>query len=130
MKDTKIVLIYDDECTLCNRFKKGIELLDLKKSIRYVPVGDENIYFEYPELNRELCEEEIHLVDKEHNIYAGGEVVRFLIGLFPTAQKFAWLLDSDSSRKAIDSFYGRISDMRKLKKTGCPGCGTKKSKRL
>jgi predicted DCC family thiol-disulfide oxidoreductase YuxK len=130
MSDKKIILIFDDECTLCNRFKKGIELLDIKKLIRYVPVGDDRIYFEFPELNKELCEEEIHLIDIDRNIYAGGEVVRFLIGLFPTAQKFAWLLDSDSSRKAIDSFYGRISDMRKLKKTGCPSCGKKKTKRL
>lgn len=130
MSEKKITLIYDDECTLCNRFKKGIELLDIKKVIRYIPVGDEGIYFEYPELQRELCEEEIHLIDKDRNIYAGGEVVSFLIGLFPAAQKFAWLLDSDSSRKVIDSFYEKINDMRKLKKVGCRDCGKKKSKRL
>ena len=129
MNESKITLIYDDECTLCNRFKKGIELVDINKIITYVPVADEALYIEYPQLKREECEDEIHLVDGDGRIYVGGEVVRFLIGLFPAAEKLAWLLDSDSSRKVIDSFYGKINDMRKSIKTGCRDCGPKKSKR-
>ena len=34
----EMTLLYDPECTLCDRFKKTLERIDTKKSFRFVSV--------------------------------------------------------------------------------------------
>ena len=45
------LIIYDSECPLCVRFKQGLEILDFDKRVHYLPLNDENIFAEFPELN-------------------------------------------------------------------------------
>lgn len=123
-----MILIYDNECSLCTRFKKAIEILDTKNKIKFVVVSDPAIYLEHPELNQEECEEVVHLIH-EGKIYRGGEVITELAKSFPGVQKFAWLLDSDAGQGAMSAFYNQINNMRVMKKHGCFRCG-KKSKKV
>jgi len=125
----KAVLIYDSECNLCVRFKKALELIDLKSQVSFKSVYDQSLYITFPELNQEECEEVVHLVDSEGRIYRGPDVIEFLVSLVPGVSKFSWLLNSDSGKKAMDAFYGKINDIRTLKNKGCRTCG-KKSKKM
>lgn len=120
------IILFDSECQLCVRFKKAIELIDTKKTIKFISVYDQNIYIEYPQLVRQECESEIHLITDDKKIYKGSEVVEQLVLSFPQVKKFAWLIESDSSRKAMKSFYRKINDMRVMKKANCYSCGSKK----
>ena len=122
---TQATLLYDSECSMCSRFKKGIELLDRNNLLEYKSIYDPEVYVRYPQLRQEDCEAEIHLVDPEGNVFRGGEVMSFLVKLFPGADKFAWLLDSESSKRAFDSFYDRLNNIRNLNRDGCPKCKKK-----
>lgn len=119
-------LIYDSNCQLCTRFKKALELVDIKNTIRFVSVHDQSIYVEFPELDQAECESEVHLLDKDKKVYVGGEVIEQLLKSLPQVKKFSWLIDSDSSKKAIGSFYKRLNKMRQMKKANCYTCGSKR----
>ncbi len=118
-----MILLYDNECQLCNRFKKALEVLDVKNQIKFVSVYDQAIYLQNPELKQEECEEVIHLIIDE-KIYKGSEVITELVKLFPGVKKFSWLLDNNAAQTALDSFYNRINDMRGMQKRNCYTCGS------
>ncbi len=126
MNDKEAILLYDSECGLCNRFKKALEFLDTKKRIEFRSIHETEVYVQYPELDKDHCLDEIHLIDKNKKIYRGGEVIEFLIKIYPGVEKIAWLLDSDSAKRAMDAFYGRLNDMRIMKKRKCYTCGSSK----
>ena len=119
----KPILFYDSECGLCSRFQKALELLDQSKKVDYRSIHEVSVYLDFPELDPELCLEEIHLIDVEGRIHRGGEVIEFLITIYPGVQKFAWLLDSESGKKAVNVFYKQINRMREMKKRNCFTCG-------
>jgi predicted DCC family thiol-disulfide oxidoreductase YuxK len=126
--DKKVTLLYDSECSLCNRFKKALEFLDTKNKILYRSIHDSSVYVDFPELTFEECEDVIHLVDTDNYIHRGADVVGFLIDMYPGVHKFSWLLDSDSAKKAMGAFYDRLNDMRIMKKKKCYTCGSKVKK--
>lgn len=121
--EKKNILFYDSECTLCSRFQKALLMLDNNKSLAYKSIHDEDTFELYPMLDEEACEQEIHLLDKEGNILRGAEVVEFLIKLIPGVKKFSWLIETESSKKAMDMFYERLNDMRIMKRRNCFRCG-------
>jgi predicted DCC family thiol-disulfide oxidoreductase YuxK len=123
-----MILFYDDECTLCRRFKQAISLLDKEKLITYRPIQDESIYTEFSQLNPDACAEDVHLLDGE-KLLVGAEVVEHLAKSLPGVRKFSWLIEKESAQTALDLFYGQISDMRKMQKKKCFRCGSKSRKR-
>ena len=121
--EDKHLLIYDSECGLCVRFKKALEFLDKDKKINFRSVYDQSVYVDYPELKQEECEEMIHMVAADGKILKGSDVVSFLIQLNPGVKKFSWLIESDSAEKAMGAFYGRLNEMRIMRKRKCFTCG-------
>lgn len=126
--NNKPVLIYDSECNLCTRFQKALALLDIKGKVSYRSLHDPSVYIDFPNLNKEDCEDVIHLVDSDGKIYRSTEVIEFLVEIFPGVNKFAWLLESDSAKNAMDVFYNKLNDMRIMKKRKCYTCGSGKKK--
>lgn len=94
------------------------------KQIDYKTIYDQGVYVKYPQLSKEKCEAEVHLIDLNGTIYRGGEAIEFLVKLIPGVSKFSWLMDSESSKKAMDMFYGKLNDMRIMKKRKCFTCGS------
>jgi hypothetical protein len=99
-----------------------------------VPITENKIYEQYTELTFEDCSETIHLIDEQGHFHKGPEVVEFLINKIPTVSKLSWLLDKDSSKKAMGSFYDKVNEIRKSKKQshspGCRNCGTRRSQKV
>lgn len=122
------VLIYDSECGLCVRFKKAVDLIDLKKQVSFMSIHDPEVYLKYPQLDKEACDEQVHLIKDTGEIIVGADVIEYLIQKLPGVQKFAWLLDSDSAKKASKVFYKKISEMRMMQKRNCYTCGSNKSR--
>lgn len=117
------LIIFDEECPLCHRFKKALTLMDTKNKLNFVSVNDEEVFKQYPKLSVDECLSEVHLIDEEENIYRGAEVITYLVKFYPLVNKLAWLIDSESGKKAMDMFYGQINNMRKMKKKNCFRCG-------
>ena len=120
-----MIIFYDEDCTLCTRFKQGIELLDSKKSIKFRSIYEKEVYEEYPQLNFDDCENEVHMI-ADGKVFRGPEVIEELIKTLPAVKKFAWLIERDSARSALDAFYGQINDMRGMQKRKCFRCGSKR----
>ncbi|MBT4793084.1 MAG: DUF393 domain-containing protein [Halobacteriovoraceae bacterium] len=127
--DTKITILFDSECDLCIRFKKALSMLDSDKKIAFRAVQDQSVYLDFPELKQDECEEEIHLIDTKGKVHRGREVVEYLILFFPAVKKFAWLIENDSAKSAMDAFYKRINKMRIMKKRKCYTCGDRKKQK-
>ena len=83
-----------------------------------------------PSLNFEDCSEEIHLVDEQGAIHKGGEVIKYLALKIPGVSKLSWLIESDSTQKAMDVFYEKVNSVRKSnqEKRNCTSCGRRKRK--
>lgn len=116
------LILYDPECPLCLRFKQGLEFLD--KNLNFVSARDEEVYREFPELNRQDCLLKVHLITNEKVILKGPEVVDYLVTTLPGVSKFAWLLDNDQGQKIKDYFYQKVEELRELstKKDDCKQC--------
>jgi predicted DCC family thiol-disulfide oxidoreductase YuxK len=114
------LVLYDPECPLCLRFKQGLEHLD--KKLNFISARDEEVYAEFPELNRQTCLEKVHLVTSTREIKAGPEVVDYLLQTLPGVSKLAWLLDNDQGRKVKDFFYQKVEELRELTKKQDEDC--------
>jgi predicted DCC family thiol-disulfide oxidoreductase YuxK len=122
------VLLFDAECTFCVRFTQGLKLVDKERRINYLPIQDESIYEQFETLTFEDCSETIHLVDEGRKILKGSEAIKFLVQEIPSVSKFSWLIESNSAQKAMDVFYGKVNEIRKVKNSkGCTNCGKRRS---
>lgn len=118
------ILVFDSECPLCVRFTQALKLVDKNHKIHYVSVYEDELYAKYPFLDRNECEQVVHLVLSKDEVLKGGQVVSYLVKMIPAVEKFAWLINPESSKKASEAFYKKINDVRKfVKKHGCKGCG-------
>jgi predicted DCC family thiol-disulfide oxidoreductase YuxK len=124
MSESKSVLIFDSECPLCTRFKQGLELMDLPKKIRFIPLQDPKLFEEFPELNAEDCASQVHLITEERKILKGPEVVEYLLKTLPGVSKLSWLLDTESGKKATQLFYQKVEELRDIlkEKEDCNEC--------
>ena len=114
------ILIYDSECTLCNRFRQGVQRLDTHNQINCISLHDEKLYEYSSKLNREECSKTIHLLTHDE-LLSGSQVIEYLITIIPGVKKLSWLLESEQGKKAIDFFYNKVNEL-KNKRTGCSNC--------
>lgn len=123
MKYQLPLVLFDPECPLCLRFKQGLEFMD--RNLNFVSVRDEDIYQNFPALNRQDCFEKVHLITEDQKILKGPEVVDYLIETLPGVSKLAWLLDNEQGKKVKDYFYQKVEELRELtvkKNDECDQC--------
>jgi predicted DCC family thiol-disulfide oxidoreductase YuxK len=125
MNDHLPIILYDPECPLCLRFKQGIQFLD--KNLTFVSAREDQIYLDYPHLDKKTCLEKVHLITTEKLILSGPEVVDYLVKTLPGVSKFAWLLENEQGKKVKDFFYHKVEELRELstKKEECLQCPRK-----
>jgi len=116
------LLLFDDECALCLRFKQGLEMIDRDDQIQKESLHNPEVYEAFPQLSPEQCRQAVHLIDEEGNIHAGGDVVVYLSRIVPGVSKFAWLLESERGRQASQLFYDKVNEYRTKYAKGCSGC--------
>jgi predicted DCC family thiol-disulfide oxidoreductase YuxK len=120
--ENKEWILYDDNCSLCKRFKEGLEKIPGTENIMMISVHDENIYSVFPQLNKEECLKEIHFIDLNLNIFKGKDALTKIIKKFPLAEKFSWLIESGMGQKAIDFFNEVAKTFREELNKKCKGC--------
>lgn len=121
MNDQNPIILFDPECPLCLRFKQGLEFLD--KNLTFISARDEDIYTRFPELNRQECLAQIHMITKDRVIVRGPEVVDELMKTLPGVSKLAWLLDNEQGKKVKDFFYQKVEELRELSHRKDKSCG-------
>lgn len=124
MENNKPILIYDELCPLCKRFKQGLEILDREKNL--VEFRDANLdstYEEFPQLDKENCLSVAHMILANGDLVTGGEIIVEISKIYPSIQKFAWLLESDKGRKVSNFFYKKAEQLRRHSLQSCYRCG-------
>ncbi len=116
------VLIFDDKCTLCLRFKTALDRLPGTEDISKMSLHDDNVYKIFPQLVKEECQKVVHLIDEKNTVLTGPQVITYLLEKFPGVQKFAWLLESNMGQKAIQIFNKVIENYREELQNECTGC--------
>lgn len=114
------ILIYDSECTMCNRFRQGVQRLDIHNQINCISLHDEKLYEHFPEITMEQCKETIHLL-APNEILTGSQVIEYLIGIIPGVKKLSWLLETGQGKKTIEFFYRKVNELRN-KSSSCSNC--------
>ncbi len=115
-------LFYDSECGLCLRFKQALDRLPGTDKIKKVSIHEPEAFKSFPELSKEKCEKEVHLVDENGKILVGEEVVEYLISKFPGVEKFSWLLESGMGQKAVEYFNTIAKLTRETLRKRCSTC--------
>ncbi len=119
------ILIYDSECSLCERFASTIKRMDSTSHIELIPLKEEEVYQNFSILNRSECEKEIHLLIAADQVLKGPKVIEYLITLNPTIKKISWLIQSNAGQKAMDIFYKSSNLYRESLLNRCPKCKNK-----
>lgn len=114
------LILFDPECPLCTRFKQGLEYLD--KSLNFQSAREDEIYAAFPELSRQKCLEQVHMITSDRRVLAGPEVVDELLKTLPGVSKFAWLLDNDQGKKVKDFFYEKVEELREISRKKAEDC--------
>ncbi len=116
------IILFDNKCQLCIRFKDSLLRLEGARNINAISIYDQEVYEKYPMLSEENCRQEVHFVDEDSNVYAGEKAIEKLILLFPLVRKFSWLIESNMGKKAIDYFHTMTDKYRRDLKRKCPNC--------
>ena len=119
------ILIFDSECTLCQRFTDSLKRMEHTSHINFNPLNDSEVFKQFPILNRDECEREVHLLVGNDEVLKGPKVVEYLITLNPTVKKISWLIQSNAGQKAIDIFYKSSNLYRESLLNRCPKCKNK-----
>jgi predicted DCC family thiol-disulfide oxidoreductase YuxK len=114
----KPILLYDQDCMICVRIKKGIEYFDQSNSVVFIPIQDQSVYDDFPILNRDECHETVHLITSEGQLVKGDQVIDELVKTIPQASKLYWLFENQTVQKLKKNFYDRLN-MKKQKSSCC-----------
>lgn len=123
MQNNEIIL-YDENCPLCKRFKEALERIPGTEKIQMVSVHDENIYLIFPQLDKNECLKEIHFLDLNLNIFRGKDAMTQIIKRFPLAENFSWLIESGMGQKVINYFNESVKFYREHLIKDCKNCNS------
>jgi predicted DCC family thiol-disulfide oxidoreductase YuxK len=118
------LLIYDDQCPLCVRFKQGLERLDLNHIITYVPLSSESVFTQFTQLDPQACRTKVHFLRADGVVVTGQEVVVEVIKIIPGVGKLAWLLETEVGKSASSYFLDHVENLRKKLQEKDKNCGT------
>lgn len=107
---------------MCNRFKLALERLAGPDDLYFHPIQEREIFSQIPELDEAQCHDTVHLISEDQAVLKGPEVVEFLAKRLPGVKKFAWLLDNEAGKKAVELFYNAVNEYRKSSLNSCQSC--------
>lgn len=118
------LLVYDDQCSMCLRFKQGLERLDLNHEITYAPLSHVSLFTLFPQLNADDCQAKVHLVKADGSVVTGSDVITEVVRVIPGVGKLAWLLETEVGKSASAFFYEHVESIRKKLKDKDNDCGS------
>ncbi len=90
----KHIVLYDDECPLCQFQMKVLSWLDWRDALAIVPLSDPRAKAAAPSLTREDLLEAIHCITPEGRAYRGARAIRFMgmrLPLLVPVALFLWI---------------------------------------
>lgn len=120
-----ITIFYDPQCVLCRRYKQALDLID-HTAFNWLDANDDEA-IKVIDRSKEQLLSEIHILLEDSSILSGSEAMSFILTHMPGASRFAWLMEKDSTKKAIDTFHATSEKLRRRLIKSCPSCKNKSS---
>ncbi len=106
-------LLYDNDCSLCVRFRERIRRWDKNSRIEPVGFDDPRIPSLVPRMTRAELENSFHLVFPDGTVRSGANAFPDLLEQLPRWKWLGWFLKKmPGSARLSDWIYGKIAASR------------------
>lgn len=75
LKMKQTLVFYDGSCRMCIGVSGWLSRIDGKKQFRLEPYQNADLLAQYPQINAQACEKEIHLVTENGRVLKGADAV-------------------------------------------------------
>lgn len=118
------VLLFDQDCPMCVRFKLALERMSFYEEIFFEPYYSELIKQQFPHLCQQELAKDVHLIldDQAMQGLKGAEVIEYLAKHNQSIKKLSWLLESNVGEKASHLFYNTVNKLRESLHNHCANC--------
>ncbi len=101
-------IIYDNACPYCIESKEHIKALDWQGRFKFLSFRDPLTYKMFPNLNKEECEKDIHMVTPNGHVLAGYEVFRTILDNLAATKLLNPLLNNDVAEAKLLEIYQKL----------------------
>lgn len=113
VKDSRIILIYDDKCSLCGACMKWIELHAIQKGLfEFVPCRSEERKSRFPEITDDACLESLHIILPDNRILSGDKALPEIISRLKGFRWFSVLFRTPVIKVVMHIIYQWIANNR------------------
>lgn len=115
-------VIYDSVCPYCKSSRKYIKELDWENKFKFLSYRDPETYKVFPNLSKEECEKDIHMVTPTGEVLVGYGVFRTIIDNLTATKLLNPLLQNNYAEKKLEDIYDKMVKKRSCyyKKSTCP----------
>lgn len=101
-------VIYDNVCPYCRSATKHIKDLDLEGKFKFLSYRDPLTYKMFPNLSREECEKDVHMVTPKGELLSGYKVFRAIIDNLTATKLLNPLLKNDYAEAKLNEIYEKM----------------------
>ena len=116
-------VIYDNVCPYCRNATEHIKALDWEKKIKFLSYRNPLTYKLFPNLTKDECEKDVHMVTPKGEVLAGYEVFRTIIDNLTATKLINPLLKNDYAETKLTEIYEKMVKERSCyynKSDACP----------
>ena len=101
-------VIYDNVCPYCRSATKHIKSLDWEGKFKFLSYRDKVTYELFPDLNKEECAKDVHMVTPKGDVLAGYDVFRVIIDNLTATKILNPLLQNNYAEKKLNEIYEKM----------------------
>ncbi len=101
-------VIYDSVCPYCRSARKHIKSLDWQGKFKFISYRDPITYKMFPNLTKEECAKDVHMVTPTGEVLVGYEVFRTIIDNLTATKVLNPLLKNDYAEKQLREIYEKM----------------------
>ena len=101
-------VIYDNVCPYCRSATQHIKSLDWEGRFKFLSYRDKVTYELFPNLKKEDCEKDVHMVTPKGEVLSGYEVFRTIIDNLTATKILNPLLHNDYAENKLNEIYEKM----------------------
>ena len=101
-------VIYDNVCPYCRQATKHIKSLDWEGRFKFLSYRNPLTYKIFPQLSKEECEKDVHMVTPKGEVFSGYKVFRTIIDNLTATKILNPLLRNDYAEKRLNEIYEKM----------------------
>ena len=116
-------VIYDNVCPYCRSATKHIKDLDWEKKIKFLSYRNPLTYRIFPNLSKEDCEKDVHMVTPKGEVLSGYKVFRTIIDNLTATKILNPLLKNNYAETKLNEIYEKMVKERSCYYKKSETCG-------